>query len=336
MKKQRIQREKLYNTWTDIKRRAKKQNTYVCDEWRSNYQIFKVWADANGYEEGKVSLVRIDNSKGFEPANCKFIEKYAHGKKHGGYNSKLYSVWQALHQKCNNPNNPHYSSFGGRGIKVCTEWDNFVNFQKWAELNDYREGLLIDRKDLNGSYTPSNCMFTSKKEHSATKNSPIISKRGSENPAYKHGKYNTRLHNIWDTMKQRCTNINRKDFENYGGRGIKVCDEWLDFNNFYNWAMNNGYEEGLTIERKDFDGNYEPINCEWVTLQQQARNKRQNHFVTINGETKTIAEWSEISGIPPKTLRYRIVNGWDENDLFSPVDRTLKRKKNKIIVFREE
>ncbi|MBH0230769.1 hypothetical protein [Halobacillus yeomjeoni] len=74
-------------------------------------------------------------------------------------------------------------------------------------------------------------------------------------------------------MKQRCFNPKQKDYKNYGGRGIKVCDEWLDFINFYKWAMNNGYNEELTIERNDYNGNYEPKNCTWVTVQQQAGTK---------------------------------------------------------------
>lgn len=322
-----IKKEKLYNTWSDMKRRAKKKNSYVCEEWKNNYLVFKEWAIANGYEEGKVAFVKKDENLGYEPSNCKFIEKYTHGKKHGGHKTKLYQVWQSMKQKCNNPNNPHYSSFGKKGVQVCNSWNEFQQFKLWAEQNGYVEGLLLDRKDLNGNFTPSNCCFVTKGEHSSTKNSPIMNKKGKENPAYKHGQKNSRLYNIWDTMKQRCFNSNQKDFKNYGGRGIIICEEWLDFTNFYNWAMDNGYKENLTIERTDVNGNYELSNCLWVTTQEQARNTRKNHFITINGEIKTIAEWSEISGIPPKTLRYRIVNNWDEKDLFSPVNRHEKRKK---------
>ncbi|MBH0230768.1 hypothetical protein [Halobacillus yeomjeoni] len=75
MKKQRCRREKLYNTWTDMKLRAKIQDTYVCDKWKSSYQSFKEWAGMNGYTKRQVSIVRKDKSKGFDPTNCKFIEK---------------------------------------------------------------------------------------------------------------------------------------------------------------------------------------------------------------------------------------------------------------------
>lgn len=91
----------------------------------------------------------------------------------------------------------------------------------------------------------------------------------------KHGQYGTKLYHVWGTMKYRCNNPNDKHFHRYGGRGIKVCDEWNDFIPFYKWATNHGYKEGLTIDRINNDGNYEPSNCRWVTIQEQQRNKTQ-------------------------------------------------------------
>ena len=103
-------------------------------------------------------------------------------------------------------------------------------------------------------------------------------KQGKSN--MKHGKIGTRLYTIWRDMKIRCTCKNSKDYKNYGGRGIVVCDEWLDnFQAFYDWSMNNGYDDSLTIDRIDVNGNYEPFNCRWATWKQQARNKRNNCFV---------------------------------------------------------
>lgn len=126
----------------------------------------------------------------------------------------------------------------------------------------------------------------------------------------KHGMRYTRLNNIWNSMKQRCNNSNDKNFNYYGGRGIKVCKEWLDKENgminFYNWAMVNGYKENLTIDRIDVNGDYEPSNCRWVTQKVQSNNTRANHYITYNNETHTIAEWSEILGINRYTLYTRI------------------------------
>lgn len=96
------------------------------------------------------------------------------------------------------------------------------------------------------------------------------SKIGKLNPSYKHGKRNTRLYKIYYNMKDRCYNAKNKRYSNYGGKGIIICNEWLeDFENFYSWAMQNGYEDNLTIDRINNDGNYEPCNCRWITKQAQ-------------------------------------------------------------------
>lgn len=138
--------------------------------------------------------------------------------------------------------------------------------------------------------------------------------------AYKHGMDGTKIYRVWGRMKERCNNPHNSSYHSYGGRGIKVCDEWNDsFIPFYEWALANGYEDGLTLDRENVNGGYNPENCRWITNLEQQRNKRNNHFVTINGETKTISEWSEISGVPPKTLRHRIISNWKEEDLLNNV-----------------
>lgn len=129
----------------------------------------------------------------------------------------------------------------------------------------------------------------------------------------KHGQSNSRLYGIYGEMKSRCYNPNRSSYKRYGGRGIKICDEWLGdqgAENFINWATANGYEDSLTIDRINVNGNYEPSNCRWATWQEQSNNKRNNRFITYNGETKTIAEWSRILNIKYGCLFYRINHGW--------------------------
>ena len=138
-----------------------------------------------------------------------------------------------------------------------------------------------------------------------------------------HGKSNTRLYEIWTDMKQRCLNSNQKTYKYYGGRGITICQEWInDFMSFYDWSLENGYQDKLTIDRIDVNGGYEPNNCRWVTMETQLRNTRRNHFVEINGESHTIAEWARIYEINPQTINSRLRKGISEQDaILIPVKR---------------
>lgn len=128
---------------------------------------------------------------------------------------------------------------------------------------------------------------------------------------YKHGKSGSNLNWIWRSMKARCYNHKNKDYKNYGGRGIEVCDSWKrDFSSFMEWSVSNGYREGLSIDRIDGDKNYCPENCRWTTAKAQANNTRANRKISFGGETHTVSEWSEISGINYRTLVQRLNSGW--------------------------
>ena len=127
----------------------------------------------------------------------------------------------------------------------------------------------------------------------------------------------TRIYDIWHGMKSRCYRKNHVHYKNYGGRGISVCDEWKnDFMSFYDWAIKNGYDDSLTIDRINNDGNYCPENCRWVTQQEQMNNTRFNRNITFNGETHTLTEWSRICGISISSLYYRIRSGWELEKVF--------------------
>lgn len=131
-----------------------------------------------------------------------------------------------------------------------------------------------------------------------------------------HGLSGTRIYNIWIDMKKRCYDTKNNRYNRYGGRGITVCDEWVhNFKGFYDWSMDNGYNDNLTIDRKDVNGNYEPNNCRWITMKEQQRNTSRNRYVTANGETKTIAEWSEITGISQDVIKDRLNKlHWSEQE----------------------
>lgn len=139
----------------------------------------------------------------------------------------------------------------------------------------------------------------------------------------KHGKTNTRLYRIYEGIKTRCYSNSYKEYYLYGGRGITVCEEWKsDFMNFYNWAMENGYSDDLTIDRIDVDGNYEPSNCRWATAKEQANNTRKTNYLIFNGIKKSFNEWSVLVNIKTKTLKNRFFNlGWSaEKTLRTPVN----------------
>ena len=122
----------------------------------------------------------------------------------------------------------------------------------------------------------------------------------------------SRLYTIWNSMKQRCYTKSCTSYKRYGARGISMCDEWKNnYMEFYNWAIQNGYSDNLTIDRIDTNGNYEPSNCRWATYKEQANNTRKIKRYTFNGETHTPREWEEIVGIRWQTIRYRIkILGW--------------------------
>lgn len=151
----------------------------------------------------------------------------------------------------------------------------------------------------------------------------------------KHGQSNTKIYNIYNKMINRCNNPKDKKYSIYGGRGITVCDEWLNsFEAFFEWAIKNGFKENTTqkecsLDRIDVNGNYEPDNCRWATAKQQANNKRNNHFLTYQGETHTICEWGDITGLSPRLIESRIVkHNWSaEKALTTQPRRCLRREK---------
>ena len=134
-------------------------------------------------------------------------------------------------------------------------------------------------------------------------------------------------------MITRCYNSNIKYFHNYGGRGIKVCDRWrTDFMNFYN-DMKFGYIKGLHLDRIDVNGNYEPNNCRWVTAKENARNKRNNIYITYNGETKLVKVWAEEFGLDYTTVQQRLMKGYSPKEcLFGKTRYDLDRMNIRKIV----
>ena len=139
-----------------------------------------------------------------------------------------------------------------------------------------------------------------------------------------NGLYKSRLYRIHHLMICRCYTKSTTAYPLYGGRGIKICDDWLGengFMNFYNWAMTHGYSEKLTIDRIDVDGDYCPENCRWATHEEQSNNTRNNRKLLFDNQTLTISQWSRKIGINRNTLDKRLRSGWTiEDAITKPVD----------------
>lgn len=156
-----------------------------------------------------------------------------------------------------------------------------------------------------------------------TKSCGCLQKELASKKHSKHNGYGTRLYAIWDSMRQRCNNKNCRAYHNYGGRGIKICDEWDDFANFKEWAIISGYDNTAkrgtcTLDRINVNGNYSPENCRWNTMKEQSNNRRNTIYMTVNDETHSLSEWASITGIKYDTLwkRYKKY-GWSPERVVS-------------------
>lgn len=146
-------------------------------------------------------------------------------------------------------------------------------------------------------------------------------------PTTKHGKCRTRLYHIWNGMKMRCSNHRNIAYKYYGAKGVSVCDEWRDdFIPFYEWAMANGYQDSLTLDRIDTDGNYCPENCRWATNKEQQNNTAYNRLYTYQGDTLDVTQWAERTGLPRNMIYKRLYRGWSIEKALT----TNKLRKNEV------
>jgi hypothetical protein len=133
-----------------------------------------------------------------------------------------------------------------------------------------------------------------------------------------HNQSRTRLYSVWAGMKKRCSNPHSANYSNYGLRGIRICDEWITFEPFMEWAIANGYKDGLQIDRINNNGDYCPSNCHFVTPKENSRNRSTTIFVEINGESKTLTEIAKLANVTTATISYRYKKGLRGNDLIAP------------------
>lgn len=198
----------------------------------------------------------------------------------------------------------------------------YLGHQKWLCKCICGNNCTVISQNLVTGHTKScGCLQKEIASKTWSENGKKYQKLATIKAAIKNRKYKSlpyddnqkRISGIWSFMIRRCEDKNNK---RYGKRGIKVCREWYSFENFYNWAVNNGYQNNLTIDRINNDGNYEPSNCRWITIEEQQRNKSNNCLITYNNKTCCIKEWSEITGISFKKLYYRYKTNKNIDDMF--------------------
>ncbi|MGK7378344.1 hypothetical protein ACSFXN_10955 [Planococcus sp. 1R117A] len=163
------------------------------------------------------------------------------------------------------------------------------------------------------------------KREKGQKSCGCISRQNMREERTTHGMSKTLLYGRWVGMKARCLNPKSTNYKDYGGRGIKICEAWLKFEGFMEWSLANGYNDELSIDRINGEGNYEPENCRWTTKEVQSNNRRTSTILSYKGENLPIKLWAERTGIARGTLAARVRVGWSiEDSLSIPTD-----KKNK-------
>ena len=217
-------------------------------------------------------------------------------------------------RRCYNENSVAYKDYGAKGISVCSEWHDRENFRKWCMENGYKKGLRLERIDTSKNYEPSNCKFGMrfKLTTGAGRYSKETKNRRKELFEFygippKYSK--TRIYRIFNGMHSRCENKNHDNYGNYGGSGIKICDEWcgeIGFFRFYKWATENGYNDDLSIDRIDNTKGYAPSNCRWATYKEQAKNRRCSISVIYNQKEMSLKEVAILENLDYGMLYSRV------------------------------
>ena len=324
---------KVFGRLTVISAERRKQGTH--------YRIYcKCQCECGNIKEIVYDALRIGKTKS---CGCNRKSKQDKLKLCQEIKLKLYKIYYSIKTRCYNRKTYIYKYYGGKGIKICDEWlNNFNNFYQWALANNYRINFSIDRININDNYCPENCRWIPRNEQNNNKGNNLAITINNETKTLSqwckkyHANYSVvlkrinvlkweplkalttpvrnwdgnkdqKLLNIWRSIHDRCYNENNQNYNNYGGKGIKICDEWLNnFEVFQTWALDNGFNNSLSIDRINNDGNYEPTNCRWATAKIQNNNRTNNKYITINNETKTLQEWCNQYKIDYKLCYSRI------------------------------
>lgn len=196
-------------------------------------------------------------------------------------------------------------------------------FGRWEVLGEGTSRFSKDGKEIK--YCICQCQCGTVREvqlnslkRGASKSCGCLQREVAAEVQFKHGESFSRLYRIHGAMKSRCTHASRSDFPHYGGRGITYAPEWEDYETFRDWSLANGYEDHLTLDRIDNNGNYEPNNCRWATVEEQRCNMSSNLRINWAGKEMCLSEWARELGIDYNTLRARIKTyGWRTEEAFT-------------------
>ena len=220
-----------------------------------------------------------------------------------------YGAWQNMRQRAKR-----------QGVTVCDRWLNsFENFL--ADMGERPDGLILGRIEADRGFEPGNCHWTTAASRWAAAHAPDCTCGYCQHQGKRtHGGSGTPEHNSWKSMLSRCTNPNDHTYPRYGGRGITVCERWLDFRRFLE-DMGERPSLDYSLERKDNNGGYwcghceeclrlgRPANCKWATSAEQQRNLRSNRLLTFNGKTQCLTAWAEEAGLTRVCLQGRLRKG---------------------------
>ena len=198
----------------------------------------------------------------------------------------------------------HYDDLKGQRFGRLVSLGRAIEYDDERRVHHYKIKCICDC---------GNIIFTERKNlvYGYTRSCGCLYKETRPKSVYGDmSKKRQRLYTIWFKMIKRCEDPNTKQYNGYGGRGVGICEEWHNFDVFFEWAIENGYEDNLSIDRIDNDGNYEPLNCRWADRETQANNTRTNVKIEMDGETHTIAEWARIFNMKYITLYSRLLKGY--------------------------
>lgn len=194
----------------------------------------------------------------------------------------LYYVWAKIRYRARKS-----------GTHVCPEWNNFQNFL--FDVGERPEGMMLTLKNDSLGYVKGNTVWVHERDKMKVKEGYM--------PSVSHP-----LYTVWRSMICRCLHTYNPHYKNYGGRGISICQRWLD--SFHDFVSDMGERPpGTSIERINNDGNYEPSNCKWATKKEQQSNRRVNRLIAFNGETKPLQHWADTLGVKGDTIAERLERG---------------------------